>query len=58
MKSAIEEVNDRYEKAKREYYAMDPITTPNEKLLIALTEVKVWSHALQILQDRRGNFIG
>jgi hypothetical protein len=58
MKSALQQVSEQFETAKREYYAMDPIKTANEALLIALTKVKVWGHALQILQDQRGNFVG
>lgn len=58
MKSALQQVSEKFEEAKREYYAMDPITTQNEQLLIALTKVNVWGQALQILQDQRGNFVG
>lgn len=60
MKSAIEEVSERYEKAKRVYYGMisSPYGVSNDQFLIAKTEFQVWGNALQILQDRRGNFIG
>jgi hypothetical protein len=58
MKSALQQVSDKYEAAKQAYYAMDPVKTPNEQLLVALTEIKIWGNALQILQDQRGNFVG
>jgi hypothetical protein len=60
MKSAIEEVSDQFEKAKRTYYKMveSPAGLSNDQILIAKTEFQVWGSALQILQDRRGNFIG
>lgn len=58
-KSALEQVSEKYEEAKRKANAIlsDPQHLMTD-LVIARAEQYTWSHALTILQSCRGEFVG
>lgn len=57
-KSALQQVSERYEHAKREYYDAKDDDADHRLVTMLMRVSDAWGCALAILQSERGNFVG